>query len=81
MNKTNKEIVKAVLKTGIKRTVLALLTTATFAGAILGFIKTASATGYVAVMLFLASIAVTLFGFATLYAQGFMYEEDQGDGK
>lgn len=81
MNKTNKAIVKAVLKTGVKRTVLALLTTATFAGAILGFVKTASATGYAAVLLFMASIAVTLFGFATLYAQGFMYEEDQGDSK
>ena len=59
-----------VLKRGLKRVVVALVMAATFVIAVLGFIVTAIAPGYLAVILFLASILMLVMAFALLYAQG-----------
>ena len=59
-----------VLVTGLKRTLLALLTAGTFASAVMGFIATTKAPGYLAVVLFVASILALISSFILLYAQG-----------
>ena len=73
-----------VVATGLKRTLLALLTAATFAAAVLGFIATAKAHGYLAVGLFFASILALVASFILLYAQGLapkLVQESKGDSK
>lgn len=69
------------LKQGLKRTLLALLTAALFAIAVLGFIAVATAPGYLAVVLFLASIVATGCAFILVYAQGIIYVGSKGDSK
>lgn len=73
-----------VLKRGLKRVVVALVMAATFVIAVLGFIVTAIAPGYLAVILFLASILMLVMAFALLYAQGInrrIHTESQGENK
>jgi hypothetical protein len=73
-----------VLKRGLKRMGLALLTAATFAISVAGLIVTAIAPGYVAVILFLASIVAMAMAFVLLYAQGLhpkVSNESLGDGE
>lgn len=73
-----------VVATGLKRTLLALLTAATFFAAVVGFIATAKAPGYLAVGLFFASILALLGSFVLLYAQGLtpkLVQESKGDNE
>ena len=74
----------AALKLGLKRMMVALFTAILFAISILGLIITAIAQGYLAVLLFLASIVVLGCAFIFLYAQGLTnktHTERQGDDK
>lgn len=72
---------KTTLKRGFKRTLLALLTAVMFAISVFGFIATATAQGYLAVAVFITSIAMLGCGFIFLYAQGIGYTESQGESK
>lgn len=60
----------STLKTGLKRMVVALFTAFLFGLSIFAFIATATATGYWAVVLFLAAIVLMVWAFIFLYAQG-----------
>jgi uncharacterized Tic20 family protein len=64
---------------GLKRTFLALLTAALFVVSVLGFIKVATATGYIAVLTFFGSVLALLASFVLLYAQGITKTESKGD--
>lgn len=66
---------------GLKRTLFALLTIALFAISALGFITVASVQGYMAVVLFFASILGLVFAFVLLYAQGVVHIESRGESK
>lgn len=80
MNKADAKI----LKRGLKRVGVALLTTATFAIAVLGLILTATVPGYLAVLLFLASALALAVAFTLLYAQGInrrISKESAGESK
>jgi uncharacterized membrane protein len=71
-----------ILKRGLKRVGVSLLTTAMFAVSVLGLIVTAITPGYLAVFLFLVSIVAMLAAFILLYAQGInrrIHAESQGD--
>ena len=73
-----------VIARGLKRVLLALLTAAMFAIAVIGFITVAIATGYLAVVLFFASILALAASFILLYAQGItpkMTQESKGESK
>lgn len=70
-----------VVAVGLKRTLLALLTAALFVISIIGFIAVATAPGYLAVILFFASILALVSSFVLLYAQGIAHSERQGEGK
>lgn len=79
----NKEDARIVV-TGLKRTLLALLTAAFFAIAVIGFIAVASKHGYMAVLLFFASVVSLIGAFVFLYAQGIatkIFPESKGDDK
>ncbi len=65
---------------GLKRTLLALMTLMTFGIAVFGFIRTASSSGYAAVVLFFASVLVMIVSFIFLYAQG-ITNKTQGESK
>lgn len=69
------------ITTGLKRTVLALFTAAMFAVSVLGFIKVATAAGYIAVLLFFGSVLALLASFVLLYAQGITGAESKGESK
>ena len=69
------------LAQGLKRVLFSLITALTFALAVFGFIVTATATGYLAVLSFLAAIALTIWTIVLVYAQGISSTERQGDGK
>lgn len=69
------------LTQGVKRVLFALITAATFALAVFCFIITATATGYIAVALFLAAVALAIWTIVLVYAQGISRIERQGDGK
>lgn len=71
----------SVLTRGLKRTVIALWTVAEFAISVLGLIAVAAAPGYLAVILFLASILIMGIAFILLYVQGITYVESKGDRK
>ena len=58
------------LKRGLKRMGFALLTAALFALSAGGFVVTAIAPGYLAVVLFLTSVVGTAVATTLLYAQG-----------
>ena len=78
MNKTD----FSILKRGCKRMVFALVTAALFALSVLGFIKTATSPGYLAVLLFLISVVELGLAFLFLYAQGIVrgkYAESKGE--
>ena len=80
MNKTD----FSILKRGLKRMTFALTTAALFALSVWGFIKTATSTGYWAVLLFIASVISLGVAFLFLYAQGIIrgkYEESKGENK
>lgn len=70
-----------VLRRGLKRTGIALLTTILFALSIFSFIKAATATGYLAVVLFFLAIVLMVFAFVFLYAQGVTDGGSRGDHK
>ena len=55
---------------GLKRVFLALLTAALFGASVFGLITVATAHGYWAVGLFVASLLVMALAFILLYAQG-----------
>jgi hypothetical protein len=59
-----------VLSRGIARTVLALVTAVTVGVSVVGFIEVAKATGYLAVLLFIASLLTLVISGTLLYAQG-----------
>jgi hypothetical protein len=80
MNKTDAKI----LKRGLKRVGVALLTTSIFVSSVVGLIVTATAPGYLAVLLFLLSIVGLLASFVLLYSQGInrrISEESRGESK
>lgn len=85
--KLNRVVTKNDARTvvrGLKRTLLALLTAALFAIAVLGFIVVAKAPGYLAVVLFFASVLALICSFILLYAQGITLkgtEERAGESK
>ena len=59
-----------ILKRGLRRTVLALVTEIVFALTVFDLVLTARAPGYLAVLLFLASILLAGATVVLLYAQG-----------
>ena len=78
MNKTDGKI----LKRGLKRMSLALMTAAIFVTSVLGFIKVAFVPGYLAVALFLGSVVALGMALVLLYAQGInrkIRTESKGD--
>lgn len=73
-----------ILKMGLKRTGLALVTELVFALAVFDLVLTAVAKGYLAVLLFLAAILLIGATIVLLYAQGLVcgvHTERPGDGK
>jgi hypothetical protein len=70
-----------ILMRGLKRIVLALLTTFLFALSVFDFIAVATATGYWAVALFITAISMLTTAFILLYVQGITYMESKGDDK
>ena len=60
----------SALKTGLKRMAVALFTAFLFGLSVFAFIATATATGYWAVLLFIAAIVLLVWAFIFLYAQG-----------
>ena len=73
-----------IVFTGLKRTLVALMTVAFFALAVLGFIAVAKMQGYMAVLVFFASVVSLLGSFTFLYAQGIVTKilpESKGDDK
>ena len=71
----------AIMKRGLKRMGIALLTTVEFIGAVFGFIWTTFLPGYLAVLAFLASDFVLVCAICMLYAQGITRKGIQGDNK
>ena len=69
-----------ILKRGLKRVGIAVLTTLIFVSSVVGLIVTATAPGYLAVLLFLLSIAGLLVAFTLLYAQGINRKPTTGNG-
>ena len=69
------------LKRGLKRTMIALLTTVLFGLSVFSFIAAATATGYWAVILFFSAIVLLGWTFVFLYAQGVTDAESKGDSK
>lgn len=65
---TKKDV--STLATGLKRMLVALFTAILFGLSIFAFIATATATGYWAVILFIAAIVLMLWAFIFMYAQG-----------
>lgn len=68
-----------VLKVGLKRMMIALLTAVLFAFSVCGFIATAMAPGYLAVLLFIVSLLVMGCAFVFLYAQGIILAVSRGE--
>ena len=68
-----------VLTRGLKRTALALVTAILFTLAVAGFIAVATAPGYLAVLLFLASLIILGGAFVFLYAQGITHKMFTGN--
>lgn len=71
----------STLKRGLKRTVIAIITEIIFGLSVFSFIAAATASGYWAVILFLAAIVLLVWSFIFLYAQGVADGESQGDSK
>ena len=71
-----------ILKRGLKCVFIALLTAAMFALSVWGFIETAKAPGYWAVLFFFASVMALVMSLVLLYAQGIIrgkYVESKGE--
>lgn len=80
MNKTDVKI----LKRGLRRVVLALLTTVTFLVAVAGLVAVVFLPGYAAVLVFIASLLVLATAFGMLYGHGMnprTHTESTGDGE
>ena len=80
MNKTDFNI----FKRGCKRMVVSILTAAFFVLSVWGFCSTATAPGYLAVLLFLASVLWAGMAIVLLYAQGILPTKRarrKGDGR
>ena len=80
MNKVDANI----LKRGLKRVGVSLLTTAVFVGSVVGLITTATAPGYLAVLLFQLSVIGLAATFILLYALGINRKismESKGESK
>ena len=80
MNKTDAKI----LKRGLKRVGVAVLTTSIFVSSVVGLIVTATAPGYLAVLRFLLSVVGLLASFVLLYDQGInhrIHTESKGESK
>ena len=78
MNKTD----FSILIRGLKRMVFALATAVMFALSGWGFVETATATGYLAVLFFFISVAELGIALLFLYAQGLIrgrYQESKGE--
>ena len=74
----------AILKVGLKRVGLALVTEIVFALMVFDLVATAVAPGYLAVLLFLAAILLAGATIVLLYAQGLTFVahmERSGDDK
>ena len=70
------------LKRGLRRVLVALITAGIFSIATLGFIAVAFMQGYLAVLVFLVSLAVLGFAIVLLYAQGInpkIHKESKGE--
>ncbi len=76
----NKDDVRVVTM-GLKRTLLALLTAAMLAGAVMGFIAVTKVSGYMAVLVFFASVLALIGSFIFLCAQGITRAESRGESK
>lgn len=76
----NKDDVRVVI-VGLKRTLLALLTAAILAISVIGFITVAKVNGYMAVLLFFASVLGLIGSFILLCAQGITRVESRGESK
>ena len=77
----NKSDAKTIMR-GLRRVAVALITAATFVTAISGFIAVGFTRGYLAVLLFLASLVILGIAFILLYAQGIgpkTYTESKGE--
>jgi hypothetical protein len=75
---------KRVVTIGLKRTLLALLTVATFVLAVIGLIAVAFVKGYLAVLLFFISIVALVCSYTLLCAQGItdkLASESKGESK
>lgn len=59
-----------ILKRGLKRVGVAVLTALIFVSSVVGLIVTATAPGYLAVLLFLLSVMGLLATYILMYAQG-----------
>ena len=73
-----------VLIVGLKRTLLALLTATLVAVAVIGFVAVAGVKGYMAVLLFFASILALVCSYILMYAQGIApktTQESKGENK
>ena len=78
MNKTDIK----TLKRGLRRVAVALITALAFVMAIIGIIAVASVKGYLAVLLFLASLVELGIAFTLLYSLGIgpkTYTESKGE--
>lgn len=75
----NKNDTKVVV-TGLKRTLLAFATLAMLAVAVFGFITVAKAQGYIAVVIFFASIIALIASYTLLYAQGIISKATSKSG-
>lgn len=74
----------AYLAKGLRCMVFAIVTAAMFAISVLGFIRVASLTGYLAVVMFIVSIASLVTAIIFLYALGILVKapvESKGDDK
>ena len=76
----NKKDVRVVAR-GIRRTILALLTAATLGASMLGFYTVSIVSGYMAVLLFFASVLGIVVAVMLLYAQGIIRTESNGESK
>ena len=77
MSKTDEKI----LRRGLKRMALALLTTALFAIAVAGLVTVAFVSGYWAVLLFFVSLYVMAIALSLLYAQGITRKQNGSQGE
>lgn len=70
-----------ILNRGLKRTFVAIITAAAFVLSVLGFVEVASSSGYLAVLIFLASVAGLALAFVLLYAQGLVIVKREEETK